>query len=237
MILVPAIDILDGRAVRLKKGDYAQVTVYNEDAVAQARLFENAGAQRIHIVDLDGARDSAPTNIDIISRIARETNVEIEIGGGIRSMETVKTYIEAGVDRVILGTAAVENETFLREAVAAYGEKIAVGVDIKDGFVAVKGWTETSASTCFDFCDKMKQLGVRTLICTDISKDGAMQGTNRALYQQLRARYDMDIVASGGVSSIEDIRALRALDLYGAIIGRAYYIGAIDLKEALEAAK
>ena len=221
----------------LLKGDYEQMTIYSEQPLAVAHDFEAAGADCLHLVDLEGARLGTTPNLALVTKLAQETSLFTEIGGGIRSMETVKTYIEAGVDRVILGTAAVENETFLREAVAAYGEKIAVGVDIKDGFVAVKGWTETSASTCFDFCDKMKQIGVRTLICTDISKDGAMQGTNRALYQQLRVRYDMDIVASGGVSSIEDIRALRALDLYGAIIGRAYYIGAIDLKEALEAAK
>ena len=237
MKLYPAIDLRGGQAVRLYQGDYDRMTVYNADPVAQAQQFIDAGAKYLHVVDLDGAKSGAADNFKTVCELIEQSGMDIEIGGGIRSMETVKTYIAAGVDRVILGTAAVENETFLREAVAAYGEKIAVGVDIKDGFVAVKGWTETSASTCFDFCDKMKQIGVRTLICTDISKDGAMQGTNRALYQQLSARYDMDIVASGGVASIEDIRALRALDLYGAIIGRACYIGAIDLKEALEAAK
>ena len=211
MKIFPAIDLYEGKAVRLLKGDYEQMTIYSEQPLAVAHDFEAAGADCLHLVDLEGARLGTTPNLALVTKLAQETSLFTEIGGGIRSMETVKTYIEAGVDRVILGTAAVENETFLREAVAAYGEKIAVGVDIKDGFVAVKGWTETSASTCFDFCDKMKQLGVRTLICTDISKDGAMQGTNRALYQQLRARYDMDIVASGGVSSIEDIRALRAL--------------------------
>ena len=234
MKIFPAIDLYEGKAVRLLKGDYEQMTIYSEQPLAVAHDFEAAGADCLHLVDLEGARLGTTPNLALVTRLAQETSLFTEIGGGIRSMETVKTYIEA---RVILGTAAVENETFLREAVAAYGEKIAVGVDIKDGFVAVKGWTETSASTCFDFCDKMKQIGVRTLICTDISKDGAMQGTNRALYRELSARYDMDIVASGGVSSIEDIRVLRALDLYGAIIGRACYIGAIDLKEALEAAK
>lgn len=237
MKIFPAIDLYEGKAVRLLKGDYSQMTIYSEQPLAVARAFEAAGADCLHLVDLEGARLGTTPNLALVTKLAQETSLFTEIGGGIRSMETVKTYIAAGVDRVILGTAAVENETFLREAVASYGEKIAVGVDIKDGFVAVKGWTETSACTCFDFCDKMKQIGVRTLICTDISKDGAMQGTNRALYRELSARYDMDIVASGGVSSIEDIRALRALDLYGAIIGRAYYIGAIDLKEALEAAK
>ena len=231
MKIFPAIDLYEGKAVRLLKGDYEQMTIYSEQPLAVAHDFEAAGADCLHLVDLEGARLGTTPNLALVTKLAQETSLFTEIGGGIRSMETVKTYIEAGVDRVILGTAAVENETFLREAVAAYGEKIAVG------FVAVKGWTETSASTCFDFCDKMKQIGVRTLICTDISKDGAMQGTNRALYRELSARYDMDIVASGGVSSIEDIRVLRALDLYGAIIGRACYIGAIDLKEALEAAK
>ena len=176
-------------------------------------------------------------NLALVTKLAQETSLFTEIGGGIRSMETVKTYIEAGVDRVILGTAAVENETFLREAVAAYGEKIAVGVDIKDGFVAVKGWTETSASTCFDFCDKMKQLGVRTLICTDISKDGAMQGTNLSVYETLaREVPGLGVTASGGISSLSEIRALAAMGTKAAIVGKAVYTGALALPDVLAAA-
>ena len=174
---------------------------------------------------------------EIVGQIAKETSLFCEIGGGIRSMETVEKYLESGVDRVILGTAAVKDEAFLKEAVTKYGEKIAVGVDIKDGFVAIKGWTENSEYNCFEFCEKMQNLGVKTLICTDISKDGAMQGTNRELYKQLSERFNIDITASGGVSSIDDIKALQKLDLYGAIIGKAYYIGAIDLEEAVAITK
>lgn len=237
MKIFPAIDLYDGKAVRLFKGDYNQMTVYSENPIEIARDFEKKGAEYIHLVDLEGAKDGTTPNIAIVKQIANETSLFTEIGGGIRSMETVEKYLENGVDRVILGTAAVENEEFLKEAVNKYGERIAVGVDIKDGFVAIKGWLEKSEYNCFDFCKKMQEIGVKTLICTDISKDGAMQGTNRELYKELSEKFSIDITASGGVSSIDDIKALRKLNLYGAIIGKAYYIGAIDLKEALEAAK
>lgn len=237
MKLFPAIDLYDGKAVRLFKGDYNNMTVYSENPIEIARDFESQGAEYIHIVDLEGAKDGTTPNLNIVKQIANETSLFSEIGGGIRSLETVKTYLDSGVDRVILGTAAVTDEAFLKEAVALYGEKIAVGVDIKDGFVAIKGWIEKSQYTGFDFCKKMQDIGVKTLICTDISKDGAMQGTNRELYKELSEKFSIDITASGGVSTIDDIKALRKLDLYGAIIGKAYYIGAIDLKEALEAAK
>ena len=237
MNIFPAIDLFEGKAVRLLKGDYGNMTVYSEKPIEIARDFEDKGAAFIHLVDLEGAKDGTTPNLSIVKQIANETNLFSEIGGGIRSMETVSAYLENGVDRVILGTAAVNDEEFLKEAIARYGERIAVGVDIKDGFVAIKGWTEKSEYSCFDFCEKMQKLGVKTLICTDISKDGAMQGTNRELYKELSEKFNMDITASGGVSDIEDIKALRKLDLYGAIIGKAYYIGAIDLKEALEAAK
>ena len=237
MNIFPAIDLFEGKAVRLLKGDYGNMTVYSENPIEIARDFEDKGAAFIHLVDLEGAKDGTTPNLSIVKQIANETNLFSEIGGGIRSMETVSAYLENGVDRVILGTAAVNDEAFLKEAIARYGERIAVGVDIKDGFVAIKGWTEKSEYSCFDFCEKMQKLGVKTLICTDISKDGAMQGTNRELYKELSEKFNMDITASGGVSDIEDIKALRKLDLYGAIIGKAYYIGAIDLKEALEAAK
>ena len=237
MKLFPAIDLYDGKAVRLYKGDYSEMTVYSHNPIEIARDFEASGATCIHIVDLEGARDGTTPNLEIVKQIARETSLFCEIGGGIRSMETVDTYLSAGVQRVILGTAAVNDPAFLKAAVEKYGEKIAVGVDIKDGFVAIKGWTEKSRYSCFDFCQKMQDLGVKTLICTDIAKDGAMKGTNRSLYKQLSETFSLDITASGGVSSMEDIIALRNLNLYGAIIGKAYYIGAIDLKEALEAAK
>ena len=237
MELFPAIDLYEGKAVRLFKGDYSQMTVYSENPIEIALDFESKGAKYIHIVDLEGAKNGDTPNIEIVKQIANETSLFTEIGGGIRDLKTVEAYLNAGIDRVILGTAAVKDEMFLKEAVLKYGEKIAVGVDIKDGFVAIKGWTEKSEYDCFTFCEKMQNLGVKTLICTDISKDGAMKGTNRELYKELSKRFHIDITASGGVSTIEDIKALRALDLYGAIIGKAYYIGAIDLCEALEAAK
>ena len=237
MNIFPAIDLYERKAVRLFKGDYAEMTVYSDNPIEIARDFEAKGAKFIHIVDLEGAKNGDTPNFEVVKEIAQNTGLFCEIGGGIRSLDTVEKYLNAGLDRVILGTAAVNDEEFLRTAVNKYGDKIAVGVDIKDGFVAVKGWTEKSEYSCFDFCEKMREIGVKTLICTDISRDGAMRGTNRQLYKELSEKFDMSITASGGVSSIEDIKALRSLNLYGAIIGKAYYIGAIDLKEALEAAK
>ena len=237
MNIFPAIDLYEHKAVRLFKGDYAEMTVYSDNPIEIARDFEDKGAKFIHIVDLEGAKNGETPNFEVVKEIAQDTSLFCEIGGGIRSLDTVEKYLNAGLDRVILGTAAVNDEAFLRAAVNQYGDKIAVGVDIKDGFVAVKGWTEKSSYSCFDFCEKMREIGVKTLICTDISRDGAMKGTNRHLYKELSEKFDMNITASGGVSSIEDIKALRNLDLYGAIIGKAYYIGAINLCDALEAAK
>lgn len=237
MHIFPAIDIIGGKAVRLFKGDYAQMTVYNENPLAVAKDFEAAGAKFIHLVDLEGAKTGGTPNVDTIRRIAQETALFTEVGGGIRDMDTVAAYLENGVDRVILGTAAVTDEAFLKTAVNTFKERVAVGIDLKDGFVAIKGWTEKSEYTCDAFFEKMQALGVKTVICTDISKDGAMQGTNRALYKTLNEKYTIDIIASGGVSSLEDILALREMELYGAIIGKAYYTGAIDLKAAIEVAK
>ena len=237
MNIFPAIDLYEHKVVRLFKGDYAEMTVYSDNPIEIARDFEAKGAKFIHIVDLEGAKNGETPNFEIVKEIAQNTGLFCEIGGGIRSIDTVEKYLNAGLDRVILGTAAVNDEEFLRTAVSKYGDKIAVGVDIKDGFVAVKGWTEKSSYSCFDFCEKMRKIGVKTLICTDISRDGAMKGTNRELYKELSEKFDINITASGGVSSIEDIKALRSLNLYGAIIGKAYYIGAINLVEAVEAAK
>ncbi len=236
MVLYPAIDLVDGKAVRLFKGDYAQMTVYSHDPLAVARDFQAAGSGHIHLVDLEGAKSGVPENLPTIRRILDETDLFVEVGGGIRNMETVDAYLTAGVDRVILGTAAVTDPEFLKAALAKYGEKIAVGVDLKDGFVAIRGWTETSTLTAMEFFDRMEALGVRTIICTDISRDGAMKGTNRELYRTLSQRYTIDLIASGGVSSLEDVQALAAMGLHGAIIGKAYYIGAIDLKQAIEVA-
>ncbi len=237
MILFPAIDLFEKKAVRLYKGDYANMTVYSENPIEIARDFEAKGCTHIHMVDLEGAKDGTTPNISIVEQVAKETSLFVEIGGGIRSMETVARYLEAGVSRVILGTAAVNGEAFLREAVAAYGDKIAVGADVKDGYIAIKGWLEKSAVTLEEFLQKMQKIGVKNIICTDISKDGAMQGTNLALYRELSEKFRLEITASGGVSTMEDIRQLRKMDIYGAIIGKAYYTGAIDLAEALEVAK
>ena len=209
------------------------MTVYSDDPLSVARDFENKGAKWVHLVDLEGAKNGTTPNIDVVSKIARETSLSCEIGGGIRNMETVEKYFRAGVSRVILGTAAVTDEAFLKAAVAKYGEKIAVGVDIKDSMVAIKGWIEKSEYDAFDFCEKMQKIGVKTIICTDISKDGAMKGANHALYRSLSEKFSMQIVASGGVSSMEDVKKLAALNIYGAIIGKAYYTGAIDLEKAV----
>lgn len=237
MLIFPAIDLYEGKAVRLYKGDYNMMTVYSENPPAIALDFKNSNATHIHIVDLEGAKNGTTPNFETVCAIKNASGLFCEIGGGIRSMETVKKYIDAGIDRVILGTAAVTSEGFVEEAVSQFGEKIAVGIDLKDGYLAIKGWTEKSEYTADEFCEKMKKIGVKTLICTDISKDGAMLGTNHSLYSNLSKKFDMQIVASGGVSSIEDVKRLSDMNLYGAIIGKAYYTGAINLKEAVEVAE
>ena len=237
MLLFPAIDLYGKKAVRLYKGDYAQMTIYSDNPLSVAKDFESLGATCVHLVDLEGALDGTTPNLEVVKSIVENTNLFVEIGGGIRCMETVKKYLDIGVNRVILGTAAVNDQEFLQQAVATYGDKIAVGVDVKDGFVAIKGWVEKSQYNCFDFCALMQSYGVKYIICTDVSKDGAMQGTNRELYKELSEKFSLNITASGGVSTIDDIIALNALNLYGAIIGKAYYIKSIDLKEALEKIK
>lgn len=236
MLIYPAIDLFDGKAVRLYKGDYAQMTVYSDDPVSVALDFQNSGAQWIHLVDLQGAKSGNTDNLSTIRAIQKATNLRCEVGGGIRNMETVETYLTAGIDRVILGTAAATDDAFLRQAVQRWGEKIAVGIDIKDGFVAIKGWTEKSLLTAEEFFRHVQSVGVRTCICTDISRDGTMQGTNHALYRSLSQAYHMNIIASGGVSTLEDVKILARLGLHGAIIGKAYYTGAINLKTAIEVA-
>lgn len=237
MIVFPAIDLYDKKAVRLYKGDYENMTIYSENPIEIARDFEEKGATWIHMVDLEGAKEGTTPNIEIVKQVVRETDLSVEIGGGIRSMETAEAYFQAGVSRIILGTAAVDNEDFLKEAVARYGKGIAVGADVKDGQVAIKGWLEKSQYSLESFMEKMQALGVETVICTDISRDGAMKGTNLKLYKELSEKFSKNIVASGGVSSMEDIVALREMNLYGAIIGKAYYTGAIDLRKAIEVAK
>ena len=236
MDIYPAIDLYGGKAVRLFKGDYAQMTVYSDNPADVARDFAAAGATHIHLVDLEGAKSGVPANLTVIRQILEAAPLFAEVGGGIRTMAAVEQYLSIGVDRVILGTAAVSDPDFLKEALARFGEKIAVGVDLRDGYVAIKGWTETSCLTADAFLETMQALGVKTVICTDISRDGAMGGANRALYQQLSGQFSGDLIASGGVSSLEDVAALKAMGLGGAIIGKAYYIGAIDLKQAVEVA-
>ena len=237
MILFPAIDLFEGKAVRLYKGDYGQMTVYSEHPEEIAADFAACGATHIHLVDLEGARSGETPNLETVLKIRESSGLFCEIGGGIRSMEIVDRYLGAGLDRVILGTAAVADEGFLRAAVEKYGEKIATGADIRDGYVAVKGWTEQSGVTMDAFFEKMERIGVATVICTDISRDGAMRGTNREMYRTLSQKYSLQITASGGVSTMEDVRQLREMDLYGAIIGKAYYTGDIDLKKAIEVAR
>ena len=237
MVIYPAIDLYEGKAVRLLKGNYNDLTVYSENPIEIAKDFESQGATELHTVDLEGARDGGTPNIDIIKGIVEQSSLFVEVGGGIRSMEVIEKYINAGVGRCILGTAAVEDEEFLRSAVEKYGDKIAVGVDIKDGFVATRGWTEKTEFECFEFCEKLQKIGVKYLICTDISKDGAMMGTNHPLYKELSERFSVNIIASGGVSTLDDITALNKMNLFGAIIGKAYYTGAIKISDALEAVK
>ena len=237
MKLFPAIDLYEGKAVRLFKGDYAQMTVYNNDPSLVAADFAASGAECIHIVDLEGAKSGTTPNFDTVCKIKATSGLFCEIGGGIRSMEVIDKYLSAGIDRVILGTAAVGNLDFVKAAVDKYGDRIAVGADLKDGYVAVKGWVEKTNVSADEFFAQMQDVGVKTVICTDISKDGAMMGTNLELYRSLSERFSMQIVASGGVSSMEDVERLSQMGLYGAIIGKAYYTGAIDLKTAVEVTK
>ncbi len=237
MNIFPAIDLYDGKAVRLYRGDYQNMTVYSENPLEVARDFEKSGAGFIHMVDLEGAKDGTTPNIDVVRNICENTGLFVEIGGGIRSEEVLDKYFGAGVGRAILGTAAINDRDFLEKAVKKYGDKIAVGADVRDGYIAIKGWLETSKTTLDAFLSDMQSLGVSYVICTDISKDGAMSGTNLEMYKALSEKYSMNITASGGVSTLDDIKALRKMDIYGAIIGKAYYTGAIDLREAIEVAK
>ncbi len=237
MNIFPAIDLYGGKAVRLFKGDYSQMTVYSDNPTEIALDFKAQGADFMHVVDLEGAKTGETPNIDTVKKLVSSTDAFVEVGGGIRRVEVIKKYLDAGVSRVILGTAALTNRDFLCEAIRLFDEKIAVGVDIKESFVAIKGWTEKSNVLAFDFCRELEALGVKTIISTDISKDGAMQGANHELYKRLSDELGIQIIASGGVSSIEDVKRLRKINLYGAIIGKAYYTKAISLREAIEVAR
>ena len=237
MNIFPAIDLYEGKAVRLFKGNYDEMTVYSDNPVEIALDFKKSGAKFMHVVDLEGAKTGKTPNLETIKKLVSATDMFVEVGGGIRSLEVIEKYVNAGVGRVILGTAALTDRAFLSEALKKYGEKIAVGVDIRDGYVAIKGWTEKSETKAIDFCRELEALGVSTIISTDISKDGAMQGANHELYKTLSDELGIQIIASGGVSSIEDVKRLRQMDIYGAIIGKAYYTKAILLSEAIEVAK
>lgn len=237
MKIFPAIDIYEGKAVRLYKGDYNDMTVYSEHPERVAEYFKAAGAEFIHTVDLEGARDGNTPNIETVKRIITASGLKVQIGGGVRSEEVIKRYIDAGVHRVILGTAAATNPEFLAEMGAKYGERIAVGCDLKDGFVATKGWRETTNESGEQFFQRVCKLGIKTVICTDISRDGAMKGTNTELYKALSQKFPIDIIASGGVTDMNDITRLTRLGIYGAILGKAFYTGAIDLKTAITEAK
>lgn len=237
MKIYPAIDLYEGAAVRLFKGDYKQMTIYDKEPLNTAKKFEAQGASFLHIVDLEGAKNGLTSNFEIIKKIVENVNLFTQLGGGIRDIETIDKYFSIGVNRMIIGTAAITDKLFLQEAVKKYGEKIAVGVDIKEKKVAIKGWTELSDFSCEEFCQQMQDIGVQTIICTDISKDGAMNGTNLELYNRLSQTYSIDFIASGGVSSLEDIRELAKMRIYGAILGKALYTGAVDLSAALQEAK
>ena len=237
MKIFPAIDLYGGKAVRLYKGSYSDMMVYSNDPLSVALDFVSSGASHIHIVDLEGAKSGDTPNIKTIQKIASASDAFIEVGGGIRNMKTVDEYLSSGVSRVILGTAAVTDRAFLLNALQKYGDKIAVGVDIKDGVVAIKGWCEKSSLDGFSFCNELSLCGVKCIICTDISRDGAMKGANHSLYEKLSSSLPLDIIASGGISSLDDVKRLASLSLYGAIIGKAYYEGAISLKEAINIAE
>lgn len=238
MYIFPAIDLFEGKAVRLVRGDYERMTVYSDDPPAFAKEFEEAGAEYLHLVDLEGAKNGETPNFETVRNIVKKTSLKAEIGGGVRSMDVVERYLDAGIYRVILGTAALNDPVFLEKALSRYGSRIAVGVDVRDGYVATHGWLETSGTHCMDFCERLVSLGASGIICTDISKDGLLAGTNLALYAELKKRFPgLAIVASGGVTTIEDVKALAKMGLFGAILGKALYEKKIDLRTAIAVGK
>lgn len=240
MVILPAIDIKDGNVVRLFKGDYATVEKVADNFLETAKSFEAAGAEYIHMVDLDGAKEGRPVNTKIYTEVAEKTHLKVELGGGIRSLETIREYLDLGITRVILGSAALKNPQLVKDAVEKFGaEKIVVGIDAKNGLVATEGWLETSDVNYIDLANKMIDYGVKYFIFTDISKDGTLSGVNA---EQLKALYDgtrgkCKIIASGGVHTIEDIRICKDMGLYGTICGKSIYSGSLDLKNAIELAK
>ncbi|MBQ2614152.1 MAG: 1-(5-phosphoribosyl)-5-[Clostridia bacterium] len=233
MRLYPAIDMIDGKCVRLVQGDYRKKTTFSEDPLAVALRWQEEGGDLIHLVDLDGAKSGDMPNFDIVCRIASELQIPIEIGGGIRDMHAVEKYLEHGVERVILGTAAIKNPDFVKEAVKEYGKRIVVGIDAKDGMVAISGWEEVSKVSALSLAKQMEQLGVATLIYTDIATDGMLKGPNFTAMQEMAEYVALDVVASGGVSSLKDLERLSKTGVEGAIIGKALYTGHIKLPEAV----
>ena len=234
MQIFPAIDLRGGQVVRLYQGDYDQETVYGADPAAQTRAFLEAGARYLHVVDLDGARDGTMANFDSIAAIAKQGGLYIEVGGGVRTEERIRQYLDLGVSRCILGTVAVKDFGFTVRMVQAYGDQIAVGVDARDGYVAVNGWKELSKERGVDFCRRLRDAGVRTVIYTDISRDGAGRGTNLELYEELVQIEGLDVTASGGVGTLEELRRLEEMGIRAAILGKALYDGRLDLRTVVE---
>ncbi len=234
MIIFPAIDMKDGKCVRLEQGLFDKVTVFGENPVEMAKKWESEGGEFLHLVDLDGAKDGVPKNLEIIKEICKSINIPIQLGGGIRNKETVKILLDAGVSRVIVGTMAINNMELLKELVTEYGEKIVVSIDAKDGLVAVDGWVNVSEVDSIDLVRELETIGVKTIVYTDIAKDGMMEGPNFDIYKTLSESTKIDVIASGGVSSIENVEKLKKMNMYGAIIGRALYTGDIKMKDALE---
>lgn len=237
MIILPAIDIIDGKPVRLYQGDYNKKEIVADDIFETAKSFERMGAEYVHLVDLDGAKSGGNQNHELVIKIAKELNIPVELGGGIRSLDTIKYLLENGVSRVILGTIAIEDENLLKIAVDKYGEKIAVGIDCKDGKVYGRGWIEGSNLDYLDFAKKMEKIGIKNIIVTDISKDGTLQGANVEMLKKLKSTVDIDITASGGVRDLDNIKELIDIDLYGAITGKAIYAGTLSLEEAIRISK
>ena len=237
MQIYPAIDLKNKQVVRLYKGDYAKVTVYSDNPVATALSFKEAGAGNIHLVDLDGAKEGSPINYGVIKDIVSETQLFAEVGGGIRDMRRIENYLKAGAGRVILGTAALENPDFLAEAVKEFGGSVAVGIDAKDGKVATRGWLDVSDTDAAEFAVRVRDAGVKTIIYTDISKDGTLSGTNMEVYGKLVKIGGLNVIASGGITYIDEIRQLARVGVYGAILGKALYAGLLNLADALRAAE
>lgn len=235
MLVIPAIDLKDGQAVRLYKGDYNQKTVYSNNPEELAKEFETMGAKWLHVVDLDGAKDGKCINLETIRKIKQTTNMSLELGGGIRNMETVALYLdEVGIDRVILGTAAINDPQFLKEAISKYGaKKIVVGVDVKNGYVSTSGWLKTSDVPYLDFIKELEKIGVEYIVVTDISKDGTLQGPNFKMYEQIASMSKINFVVSGGIKDKQNILDVAKKDYYACIVGKAYYEGKVDLKEVI----